>query len=62
MRVRNNCELPVGIYNINECLVWVGRRCSARCGVYVFIGNPDTSLLLLLKCYGCWPVNSDGML
>ena len=31
--VHNNCELPVGIYNICECLVWVGRRCSARCGV-----------------------------
>ena len=26
----NNCELPVGIYNICDCLVWVGRRCSAR--------------------------------
>ena len=33
MRVHNNCELPVGIYNIGECLVWVGRRCSARCDV-----------------------------
>ena len=33
VRVHNNCELPVGIYNICECLVWVGRRCSARCGV-----------------------------
>ena len=32
----NNCELPVGIYNICECLVWVGRRCSARCGVDIY--------------------------
>ena len=23
VRVHNNCELPVGIYNICECLVWV---------------------------------------
>ena len=33
VRVHNNCELPVNIYNICEYLVWVGRRCSARCGV-----------------------------
>ena len=22
-RVHNNCELPVGIYNVCECLVWI---------------------------------------
>ena len=67
-RVHNNCELPVGIYNICEWLVWVGRRCSARSSVdicdwhvYVFIGNSDTSLLLFLKCHIYKPVNSDGM-
>ena len=36
VRVHNNCELPVGIYNICECLVWVGCRCSASCGVDIF--------------------------
>ena len=68
MRVHNKCELPVGIYNVCECLVWVGRRCSARCGVdicdwhvYVFIGNSVTSLLLFLKCHIESFVNSDGM-
>ena len=30
VRVHNNCELPVGIYNICECLIWIGHRCSAR--------------------------------
>ena len=33
--VHNNCELPVGIYNICECLIWIGHRCSARCGVAI---------------------------
>ena len=33
VRVHNNCELHVGIYNICECLVWIGHMCSARCGV-----------------------------
>ena len=31
--VHNNCELPVGIYNVCDCLVWIRHRCSARCSV-----------------------------
>ena len=33
LRVHNNCELPVEIYNICKCLVWIGNRCSIRSGV-----------------------------
>ena len=32
-RVHNDCELPVGINTICECLVWIRHRCSAGCGV-----------------------------
>ena len=32
-KVFNSCEMSVGIYNICECLFWVGHRCLARCGV-----------------------------
>ena len=31
VRIHYNCELPVGIYNICECLVWIGCRCLTRC-------------------------------
>ena len=32
-RVHNNGELPVGIFNMGEYLVWLRHRCLARCGV-----------------------------
>ena len=36
-RVRNNCDLPVGIYNICECLAKIRLRCSGPGVVLTFV-------------------------
>ena len=53
-RVQNNCDSPLGIYNICECLVVLRPgavltflRLSCLC----FIGNSGTSLLLFFEGY-----------
>ena len=51
----------LGLITCKTQVFWPGAVLTSVINMFMFLGNSDTSLLLFLKVYIYYPVNSDGM-